>query len=111
MTVNPGGVVGGALKPETIPVPEGRNAAAWRTAKTFEAQFLAVMLEEGRQARGELGRSAFGDRLSSDLWRGMRTKAHAGAIARSGGLGIAKQVYSAIAPGDGRGGDGTAINR
>jgi Rod binding domain-containing protein len=62
-------------------------------AEEFEAVFLNVMLASAFEGLGE------DDQFSSqasDTWRSMQVEQFASAISKSGGIGIADQIYSEL---------------
>ena len=68
------------------------EARARKTADDFEAMFLENSLETITQSSGTdgpLGENGTG----GGVWRSMLTKEYAGAVVRSGGVGISDQVY------------------
>ena len=70
------------------------EAKARKTAEDFETMFLEQSLERLFTSEGEgpLGDSGAG----GGIYRSMLVKEYAGGIARSGGVGIADQVYGEI---------------
>ena len=69
------------------------SAKAKKTATEFESMFLEQSLERMTQSEGTEG--PLGDNgTGGGVWRSMLTKEYAGQIVKSGGVGIANQVYS-----------------
>jgi len=84
------GQIAGAHKAETP-----AQAKARKTAQDFETMFLEQTLERlfaSGGAEGPLGENGTG----GEVYRSMLVKEYAGNIAKSGGVGIADQVYSEI---------------
>jgi Rod binding domain-containing protein len=82
------GQVANALQPQA-------EAKARKTAQEFETMFLEHTLErlfQSEATEGPLGDNGMG----GDVYRSMLTKEYAGTIAKSGGVGIADQVYREI---------------
>lgn len=68
------------------------EAKAKKTASEFESMFLEQSLDRMTQSEGTdgpLGENGTG----GGVWRSMLTKEYAGQIVKSGGVGIADQVY------------------
>lgn len=66
---------------------------ARKTADDFESMFLENSLEQimsSQGTEGPLGENGTG----GGVWRSMLTKEYAGAIVKSGGVGISNQVFS-----------------
>ncbi len=76
--------------------PKARNEAkARKTAQDFESMFLEQTLERLFASGGPEG--PLGDNgMGGEVYRSMLVKEYAGNIARSGGVGIADQVYREI---------------
>ncbi|KAA2244182.1 rod-binding protein [Salinarimonas soli] len=76
--------------------PKGpRDAKAQKTADDFETMFLEQMLDrmvETAGAEGPLGENGTG----GGVYRSMLVKEYAGAIGKSGGVGLSDSVYSEI---------------
>ena len=70
-----------------------QRAKAMKTAQDFEAMFLEQTLER-IAAGGEDG--PLGESGTGGVYRSMLVKEYAGQIAKSGGVGIATQVYREI---------------
>ncbi len=84
------GQVTSALDPKAA-----SEAKARKTAQDFESMFLEQTLERlfaSGGAEGPLGDNGMG----GEVYRSMLVKEYAGSIARSGGVGIADQVYREI---------------
>ncbi len=84
------GQVAGALAPKAH-----NEVKARKTAQDFEAMFLEQTLERlfaSGGAEGPLGDNGAG----GEVYRSMLVKEYAGSIAKSGGVGIADQVYGEI---------------
>ncbi len=72
-----------------------REEKARKTATEFETMFLEQTLDrlfQSEATEGPLGDNGMG----GDVYRSMLTKEYAGSIAKSGGVGIADQVYREI---------------
>ncbi|GJE28530.1 rod-binding protein [Methylobacterium organophilum] len=68
---------------------------ARKTANDFESMFLENSMEEltkSEGTEGPLGENGTG----GGVWRSMLSKEYAGSIVKSGGVGIADQVYREI---------------
>lgn len=80
--------------PHTRVLPQSANSDQMRQkAEEFEAVFLNVMLASAFEGLGE------DDQFSSqasDTWRSMQVEQFASAISKSGGIGIADQIYSEL---------------
>ena len=76
--------------------PKARNEAkARKTAQDFESMFLEQTLDRLFASGGPDG--PLGDNgAGGEVYRSMLAKEYAGTIAKSGGVGIADQVYSEI---------------
>jgi len=83
-----------APQPGAAPKPEARDEEAWRVAQSFEALFLAQMLDQ--MTRGIDVDPTFGGGSSERLTRSMLTDEYAKTIARAGGVGIADAIYREI---------------
>ena len=82
-------LVGGIVKAASTPAKDG----ARKTAEDFETMFLEQSLDRLTQAAGEDG--PLGDNgTAGGIYKSMLAKEHARSIVRSGGLGIADQVYA-----------------
>jgi peptidoglycan hydrolase FlgJ len=82
--------LGQALDPKAA-----SEAKARKTAEDFEAMFLEQSLNrvmESKDTDGPLGENGVG----GDVYRSMLVKEYAGSITKSGGVGIADQVYAEI---------------
>ena len=87
------GVVGQIAGAQNAETPA--QAKARKTAQDFETMFLEQTLERlfaSGGAEGPLGDNGMG----GEVYRSMLVKEYAGTIARSGGVGIADQVYHEI---------------
>ena len=76
--------------------PSGQNEAkARKTAQDFESMFLEQTLDRLFASGGPEG--PLGDNgMGGEVYRSMLVKEYAGSIAKSGGVGIADQVYREI---------------
>jgi flagellar protein FlgJ len=79
----------------------GKSAAAGThqskaraTAEDFESVFLQTMFGEMMTGTGKEG--PLGEGEAGGAWRGMLVHEYAGAVAKSGGVGIADSVYREI---------------
>jgi Rod binding domain-containing protein len=84
------GQVANALEPKTPAEVKAR-----KTAQDFESMFLEQTLDRlfaSGGADGPLGDNGMG----GEVYRSMLVKEYAGSIAKSGGVGIADQVYGEI---------------
>ena len=84
------GQAAGALAPKSA-----NETKARKTAQDFESMFLEQTLDRlfaSGGADGPLGDNGMG----GEVYRSMLVKEYAGNIARSGGVGIADQVYREI---------------
>jgi flagellar protein FlgJ len=70
------------------------RAIARRSAEDFEAVFLQTMVGEMMAGLGKEG--PLGEGEAGGAWRGLLVQEYAGAIAKSGGLGIADALYPQI---------------
>jgi len=72
-----------------------KNPKLWKIAEDFESVFLGSMFGEiTKQLSGDgpLG----GQGTGGDAWRGMLTDELGKTVAKSGGVGIANQIYSEL---------------
>lgn len=69
------------------------NAHIREQAEEFEAVFLNVMLASAFEGLGEDDQFAS---QASDTWRSMQVEQFASAISKSGGIGIADQIYAEL---------------
>ena len=84
------GQVANTLEPKTP-----TEAKARKTAQDFESMFLEQTLDRLFASGGPEG--PLGDNgMGGEVYRSMLVKEYAGNIARSGGVGIADQVYREI---------------
>ena len=74
--------------------PQGAHAKARAAAEEFEAVFLNTMLSE--MFTGIDGEGPFGGGAGAGIWRSMLTEQYAKSLARSGGIGIADDVYRSL---------------
>jgi Rod binding domain-containing protein len=70
------------------------NAKAHAAAKDFEAVFLNSMFQH--MFTGIDGDGPFGGQGATGVWRSVLTDQYAKSIAKSGGIGIADQVYKSL---------------
>jgi Rod binding domain-containing protein len=72
-----------------------REARARKTAQDYESMFLEQSLERMFATTG--GEGPLGDGgAGAEVYRSMLVKEYAGSIAKSGGVGIADQIYREI---------------
>jgi peptidoglycan hydrolase FlgJ len=64
------------------------------TATDFEAMFLNSMFSE--MTAGLKGEGPFGETQGTGVWRSMLTEQYSKSFARSGGVGIATEVYRTL---------------
>jgi flagellar protein FlgJ len=84
------GTLAGALDPKAA-----AEAKAHKTAQDFESMFLEQTLDRMFSSIGEDG--PLGDNgTGGPVYRSMLVKEYAGAIVKSGGIGIGDQVYREI---------------
>ena len=76
-----------------IPGP-GKEAKARGAAQDFEAVFLNSMFQH--MFTGIEGDGPFGGNGASGVWRSLLTDEYAKSFAKSGGIGIADQVYRTL---------------
>jgi Rod binding domain-containing protein len=72
----------------------GKEAKARATAQDFEAVFLNSMFQH--MFTGMDGDGPFGGNGATGVWRSMLTDEYAKSFAKSGGIGIADQVYRTL---------------
>jgi flagellar protein FlgJ len=72
----------------------GKEAKARATAQDFEAVFLNSMFQH--MFTGMDGDGPFGGNGATGVWRSMLTDQYAKSFAKSGGIGIADQVYRTL---------------
>lgn len=80
-------------QPTRVQPQSATNAHIREQAEEFEAVFLNVMLASAFEGLGE------DDQFSSqasDTWRSMQVEQFASAISKSGGIGIADQIYAEL---------------
>jgi Rod binding domain-containing protein len=70
------------------------KAKAKETAESFEAVFLNSMFQQMFTDAG--GEGPLGGKGAGGVWRSMLTDEYARSFAKSGGIGIADQVYGAL---------------
>ena len=70
------------------------NAKAWATAQDFEAQFLSTMAQT--MFEGVKTDKTFGGGPGEDTFRSMLVEQYGQEMAKSGGIGIADQIYGEI---------------
>lgn len=70
------------------------KAKAKAAAQDFEAVFLNSMFQQ--MFSGVQGEGPFGGNGATGVWRSFLTDEYAKSFAKSGGIGIADQVYSAL---------------
>jgi Rod binding domain-containing protein len=73
---------------------DAAKAKARGTAQDFEAVFLNTMFQQ--MFTGVKGEGPFGGNGATGVWRSFLTDEYAKSFAKSGGIGIADQVYSAL---------------
>lgn len=74
--------------------PEQIKARAKKSSEDFEAVFLNNMFQQ--MFTGVDGEGPFGGAGASGVWRSFLTDEYAKSFAKSGGIGIADQVYSTL---------------
>lgn len=74
--------------------PEQMKARARKSSEDFEAVFLNNMFQQ--MFTGTDGEGPFGGAGASGVWRSFLTDEYAKSFAKSGGIGIADQVYSTL---------------
>lgn len=80
-------------QPTRVQPQSATNDHMREQAEEFEAVFLNVMLASAFEGLGE------DDQFSSqasDTWRSMQVEQFAAAISKSGGIGIADQIYAEL---------------
>jgi Rod binding domain-containing protein len=70
------------------------QAKAKTTATDFEAMFLNSMFAQ--MTNGLKGEGPFGDTVGTGVWRSMLTEQYSKTFAKSGGVGIANEVYRTL---------------
>ncbi len=80
-----------ALAPKAL---DANHAKAKGAAQDFEAVFLNSMFQQ--MFTGIDGDGPFGGSGATGVWRSMLTDTYAKSIAKSGGIGIADQVYRSL---------------
>ncbi len=76
------------------PAATANRAKAREAAEDFEAVFLNSMIEQ--MYTGMDGDGPFGGKGANGVWRSFMTQEFAKSIARSGGIGIAGEVYKTL---------------
>lgn len=74
--------------------PEQMKARARKSSEDFEAVFLNNMFQQ--MFTGIDGEGPFGGSGAGGVWRSFLTDEYAKSFAKSGGIGIADQVYSTL---------------
>ncbi|MDY6981972.1 MAG: flagellar assembly peptidoglycan hydrolase FlgJ [Pseudomonadota bacterium] len=74
--------------------PEQTKARAKQASEDFEAVFLNNMFQQ--MFTGLQGEGPFGGNGATGVWRSFLTDEYAKSFAKSGGIGIASQVYSTL---------------
>jgi Rod binding domain-containing protein len=72
----------------------GLNAKAWQAAQDFEAVFLNSMFSQ--MFTGIDGDGPFGGGQALGIWRSFLTDEYSKSFAKSGGIGIASEVYRTL---------------
>lgn len=84
-----------AAKPEDAGSPaDAGKARAKAAAQNFEAVFLNSMFAQ--MSTGINGEGPFGGSGAAGVWRSLLTDEYAKSFAKSGGIGIANQVYKTL---------------
>jgi Rod binding domain-containing protein len=65
-----------------------------KVSKDFESLFIGMMLEH--MFGDSVGTEAFGDKESSDIYKGLMTENYGKAIAQAGGIGVASYVKTEL---------------
>jgi peptidoglycan hydrolase FlgJ len=76
------------------PKLDAKHAKAKAAAQDFESVFLNTMFQQ--MFTGIDGDGPFGGSGATRVWRSMLTDAYAKSFAKSGGIGIADQVYRSL---------------
>ncbi|WP_132255041.1 rod-binding protein [Methylobacterium segetis] len=87
-----GSIAAAASKPDASSATEAAKTKARKTASEFESMFLEQSLDRLTQSEGTdgpLGENGTG----GGVYRSMLTKEYATQVVKSGGVGIADQVY------------------
>jgi Rod binding domain-containing protein len=72
----------------------GVNAKAWQASQDFEAVFLNSMFSQ--MFTGIEGDGPFGGGQALGIWRSFLTDEYSKSFAKSGGIGIASEVYRTL---------------
>jgi flagellar protein FlgJ len=91
LAANTGPAALGALAGQSAP---GVNAKARATAVDFEAAFLSSMF--GHMFTAIEGEGPFGGSAGIGVWRSFLSDEYGKSFARSGGIGLADQVYRTL---------------
>ena len=87
----------GIVAPSATDAPEGQRSMAndplWRAAKSFEAVFMAEMMNH---AGADAGRESMGGGYAEKTFQSLLARAWAEAAAEKGGIGLAKHIYEAM---------------
>ncbi|WP_420134748.1 flagellar assembly peptidoglycan hydrolase FlgJ [Rhodopseudomonas sp.] len=73
--------------------PEAQSKAR-KSAQDFEGMFLNSMFSQ--MTSGLKGEGPFGDTVGTGVWRSMLTEQYSQTIAKSGGVGIASDVFRTL---------------
>jgi flagellar protein FlgJ len=76
------------------PKPTTNQAKARAAARDFEAVFLNTMFQQ--MYTGISGDGPFGGSGATGVWRSLLTQEYAKSFAKTGGIGIAAQVYRSL---------------
>lgn len=82
-----------ALPPEAAGLPPAQIAKAWKAAQDFEAMALGSFLDPIFKT-ADASNEAFGGGAAESTWKPMLVTAMAKQIAGSGGLGLARPVFT-----------------
>lgn len=85
------GLIGGATSGQKAAAPD-KNAKLHKTADDFESMFLEQAFDRITQNTGQDGPLGEGG-TGGSVYRSMLMKEYAGQVTKSGGVGIADQVY------------------
>ena len=89
--VNPAAI---APSPPSLKAPKGAaDQELWRAAQAFEAVFIAEMMKHA--GMGE-ARQAFGGGVGEEAFQSLLSREWAEDISRTGGFGLAKDIYEAV---------------
>lgn len=78
----------------TVDLSDASKAKAKSTSQDFEAVFLNSMFQQ--MFTGIQGDGPFGGNGATGVWRSFLTDEYAKSFAKSGGIGIADQVYKSL---------------